>query len=234
MQKVLFLLLSLIISSLSFGQSREGRYGQVDKKGFYSTMQVNLLMGKEVNKYTPYYYPSLETTSSSLWVLPATASHQMKLSLVPSLMVSGGYRLNTNWAIGAGTGFELFEKNLFPLFGEVRYMLDGQRITPFLALKGGYAIGNLKEKHYEELTLSWSSGTYNDVEFRNHGGLTLHPEVGVSIPLDGKCDLLLTAAVRHQRIKQKVTKVYEVNQHDQWEHKEKLNLLTIGVAFLFR
>jgi outer membrane protein W len=113
-------------------------------------------------------------------------------------------------------------------------MFDGQHITPFLALKGGYAIGNLKEKHHEELILSWSSGTYNDVKFRNHGGLMLHPEVGVSIPLDGKCDLLLTAAVRHQRIKQKVTKVYEVNQHDQWEHKEKLNLLTIGIAFLFR
>lgn len=69
MKKEFFLLLFLIVSFLSFGQSREGRYGQVDKKGFYSTMQVNLLMGKEVNKYTPYYYPSLETTGSSLWSL---------------------------------------------------------------------------------------------------------------------------------------------------------------------
>ena len=101
-------------------------------------------------------------------------------------------------------------------------------------MKGGYSFGNFKKKHHEELYVSWSPYHVNDAGLRHYGGMMLHPEIGVKVPLDGNSDLLITAAYRHQKTKSVIRKDYESNQFDEWEHKEDLYRISFGVAILFR
>jgi len=141
---------------------------------------------------------------------------------------------NEHWAAGAGVGFEIFDHFLFPLFAELRYTLWDNKISPFLTMKGGYAFGHFKQKHYDHLYLNWSPYYVNDAGLRHYGGMMLHPEIGVKVPLDKNDDLLFTAAYRYQKTKSVARKDYDNGQFEEWEHKEDLNRLSFGVAIMFR
>jgi hypothetical protein len=177
-----------------------------------------------------YPYPS----SSSFASVYSYPDNRNKLTVSPSVTITNGYMFNEHWAAGAGVGFEIFDHFLFPLFAELRYTLWNNKISPFLTMKGGYAFSNFKAKHYDDLYLNWSPYYVNDVGLRRYGGLMLHPEIGVKVPLDEKTDLLLTAAYRYQKIKSVARKDYDNGQFDEWEHKEDLNRLSFGVAIMFR
>jgi hypothetical protein len=93
---------------------------------------------------------------------------------------------------------------------------------------------NFKQKHYDHLYLNWSPYHVDDAGLRHYGGMMLHPEIGVKVPLDENTDLLITAAYRNQKIKSVARKDYNNRQFDEWEHKADLNRLSLGVAVMFR
>lgn len=247
MKKTVIIILSLFLSIGSIAQLNEKdninvdnyeRYSRFDvrkKKGFYSIMQVSLLLGntqstERIVNYNKDYY-----SSSSIYAPDYSYPYtQTKLTLAPSVTISNGYMFNENWAIGAGVGFEIFDHNLFPFFAELRYTLWDSKISPFITMKSGYSFGNFKAKHYDELIINWQPYNVSDASLRNHGGFMFHPELGVKVPLSENSDLLVTAAYRHQKTKSVVRKDYESNQFDEWEHKENLNRLSFGVAIMFR
>ena len=103
-----------------------------------------------------------------------------------------------------------------------------------MAIKGGYSFGGFKATHYDELYLDWSPYNINDAELRHYGGLMLHPEIGVKVPLNENCDLMFTAAYRYQKTKSVARKEYDNGQFDEWEHTEDINLLSLGIAIMFR
>ncbi len=246
MKKIYFIILSLFLTLSIFAQSGKevnlnlennkinSQFDNRKEKGFYNIMQVSLLFGN--NRLTNQiacivpndrYYPSI--------VAPAPAyNSRTTLSVAPSFTISNGYMFNAHWAAGAGVGFEIFDYNLFPLFAELRYTLWDNKISPFVVVKGGYSFGNFKAKHYDDLYLDWTPYQVNDAELRHYGGLMVHPEIGVKVPLNENSDLLFTAAYRHQKTKSIARKDYDNDQFDEWEHNEDINRLSFGVAIMFR
>lgn len=248
MKKIAIISLSLILSLSSFAQISKENSINPDKneihtffdtrkdKGLYSIMQVSLLLGnnqfnERIVSYNPYRYSSSSSFYAPVYSYPYTHT---RMTVAPSFTITNGYMFNEHWAAGAGVGFEIFDHNLFPLFAELRYTLWDSKISPALTMKGGYAFGNFKAKHYDDLYLNWSPYHVNDASLRHYGGIMLHPEIGVKVPLNENSDLMFTAAYRHQKTKSVARKEYDSNQFDEWEHKEDLNRISFGVAIMFR
>lgn len=246
MKKITLILVSLFLTAGSFAQFSQHHNAGEDKneiqyrfsnrkdKGFYSMMQVSLLLGNNQysqriqNSYPGYY------TLSAISAPSYSYYNQNRMGVSPSFTFTNGYMFNEHWAVGAGVGFEIFDHNLFPLFAELRYTLWDSKISPFVSMKGGYSVGNFKAKHFDDLYLSWSPYYLTNVHLRHYGGRMLHPEVGVKVPLTENSDLLLTAAYRHQKTRSVAWRETDSNQSDEWEHKENLSRLSFGVAIMFR
>jgi len=249
MKKTWFLNLSLLLSVSMFAQPGKevnlnlenneihSSFNNRKEKGFYNIMQVSLLFGSiQLTDRTSYYMP-LNTYTSTIVAPDPVYYHpytRTSLAVAPSFTITNGYMFNEHWAAGAGVGFEIFDYNLFPLFAELRYTLSDHKISPFVVVKGGYSFGSFKAKHYDELNLNWSPYYINDASLRNYGGLMVHPEIGVKVPLSENSDLLFTAAYRYQKTKSVARKDYNDGQFDEWEHKEDINRLSFGFAIMFR
>jgi len=204
--------------------------------GFYSIMQASLMMGNglTINR-APNYYMPYDTYNSGIVASAYNYSVANNgLLLVPSFTFTAGHRFDEHWAMGAGTGIEIFDQNLFPLFAELRYTLWDNRISPFFVVKCGYAFGNFRSKHYDDLYLNWTPYYVNDAGLRNYGGVMFHPETGIKVPLNDNTDLMFTAAYRFQKLKTVARKDYENGLFDEWEHNEDINRLSFGVAIMFR
>lgn len=217
-------------------QEIQSRFANRKEKGFYNIMQVSFMFGNsQTVDRIPYNMPGY---SSSSPLYPNTVYYQPvalnTMAVAPSFTITNGYMFNKHWAAGAGVGFEVFDHNLFPLFAELRYTMWDQKISPFIALKSGYAFGGFKAIHYDELYLEWEPNYLNDAELRHYGGVMFHPEIGVKVPLNENCDLIFTAAYRVQKTKSVARKKYDNGQFDEWEHTEDINRLSFGVAIMFR
>lgn len=249
MKKIYLIILSLLLTLSIFAQSGKEVNLNVEnneihscfntrkEKGFYNIMQVSLLFGNnQIADRTLYYIPYYPGYSS--FVAPNTGyDHphtRNTLAVAPSFTITNGYMFNEHWATGVGVGFEIFNHNLFPLFAELRYTLWDHKISPFVVVKGGYSFGSFKAKHYDELYLNWSPYYIADTRLRHYGGLMVHPEIGVKVPLNENSDLLFTAAYRYQKTKSVARKDYDNGQFDEWEHNEYINRLSFGVAIMFR
>jgi hypothetical protein len=247
MKKTVFFFVSLLLTVVSFAQISKEVFSNADskepthrfkytkEKGYYSTMQVSLLMGDvQLVDRVAHYLPYQDFNYSTFAPDSYNPNTRTKMAVSPSVSVTGGFRLNKHWATGAGVGFEIFDTFLFPLFGEFRYTFLGKRISPFVTMKGGYAFGNFRQKHVDDLYLNWTPYYVKNAGLRNFGGMMFNPEVGVKVPMDENNDLLITAAFRYQKNKSVARKDYENGQFEEWEHREELNRLSIGIAILFK
>jgi hypothetical protein len=248
MKNISVTILALLFTVSSFAQFSKENSSNVDEneihtcfdkrkdKGYYSLMQVSLLLGnnqstERIISYNPNFYTLSSAIYTPVYSYPYTRT---RMTVAPSFTITNGYMFNEHWATGAGVGYEIFGHSLFPLFAELRYTLWDSKISPVIIMKGGYAFGNFKATHYDDLYLEWSPYHVNDASLRHYGGLMLHPEIGIKVPLNENSDLLFTAAYRHQKTKSVARKDYESNQFDEWEHKENLNRISFGVAIMFR
>lgn len=226
MKKTAILIGSLLLAVASFAQSAAADTIKVDKsemnsgikprkdKGYYNIMQASLMFGNV--RGADHYFP------------PSPV-----MGVTPSITITNGYRFNKQWAAGAGVGFEIFDHNLFPLFAELRYTLWDNKISPFVVAKGGYSFGSFKTRHYDHLYLSSNPFYINDANVRHYGGVMVHPEIGVKVPLSENSDFLFTVAYRYQKSKS-VARV-DYNLHfEEYEHKAELNRLSFGIAIMFR
>jgi len=179
---------------------------------YFNSTQIALMMG---NRQIPfYYYPSY---LSSSYALPYYYS-ETQMQVIPSVTMTNGIMFNNHWAAGIGVGVEIFDRNLFPIFADIRYTLWDNKISPFFAAKGGYALSSFKKID----------------NIRKQGGLMLHPEMGVKISVNEKADLLFTVAYRYQKTKSTQRYEYTNFYYDEWIRKERLNRLSIGVAIMFK
>jgi hypothetical protein len=210
MKRILFVILAVFLLTDAFPQSND--------KEKYFTMQISMLMGSRQIS---------ELSSNSF-------KTRFELQVSPSITITKGRIFNEHWAAGIGAGFEIFDHNHFPVFADVRYTLWNSNVSPFFAFKTGHAFGNFKKKHYDNLTLVHEPYQVSNVDFRNYGGLMLHPEMGVKIPISEKADLLLTIAYRYQKTKSMVfTPSYE-QFFDEWKFKGSMYRLSFGLAVMFR
>jgi len=215
MKKIFITFLSsfLIINAFPQSNENEGKcncFENRTKSGHYNIMQVSLLIGnRDLNSRTNY-----------------------NRDITPSFTIINGRRYNERWAAGFGFGYEVFTHHLVPLFADVRYTRRDNDVSPVYAFKLGYSIGNIIGKHYDELHLDYQPFDVWNVDFKNFGGIMVQPEIGIKIPLSAGSDLLFTVAYRYQRMKTEIKQ--HVNPFTKWTHKEGMNRLSLGVAFIFR
>ena len=127
--------------------------------------------------------------------------------------------------------------NLFPVFADIRFTVSDKKVSPFLALKTGYAFGNFRAKHHDEIAFNYPPYRATDADIRHYGGFLLNPEIGISISLNDNSNLLFTVAYRYQKTKTSVTEERNVNGYyykTQWDNKANLDRLSFGVAIMFR
>ena len=217
MKKISFVILSTFLMLDAFPQSNVDRFENRKQKGYFNLTQVSLLMGnRKLSEQNNSYY----------------TNNRNSMLVSPSVTMTCGHIVNEHWAIGIGMGYEIFSHNHFPVFADVRYTFWSNTVSPFFAFKTGYAIGNLSKKHYDELYLDYAPHYVNNAWFRNHGGLMLHPEIGFTVPLSERSDLLFTVAYRFQKAKTTVSQDY--SQRYKWEHNVSMNRLSLGMAIMFR
>ena len=83
---------------------------------------------------------------------------------------------------------------LFPCFcGYPLYPAGKQNIAVFYR-QAGYSFGDFKKKHYDDLYLHYEPYQVVNADFRNYGGLMLHPEMGVKVAISENADLLFSIA----------------------------------------
>ena len=199
------------------------------KKGYFNTTQIGMLRGNTQITERNYYYPPWGGMPSY------NNDTRTEMQISPSLTMTNGYMFNEHWMAGVGVGFEIFDRNFFPVFADIRYTLWDSKVSPFFAVKAGYSFGDFKKKHYDALSLPYEPYTVGDADFRNYGGLMLHPEMGVKVTISDNADLLFSIAYRYQEIKTTITKKSDYGPYyDEWDHKESLNRLYFGIAIMFK
>ena len=206
--KKLFLVL-VAVSVMSNAFSQQNRVENRKTRGFYNITQFSLLTGSPFSERGQSYFDSRNANQVS-----------------PSFTMINGGMINEHWGIGVGVGFEIFDRNLFPFFLDVRYTVRDTNISPFFAFKVGYAFSGHRRK---------SPPYVSNAYFKKHGGFMLNPEIGVKIPLNVNSDLLITVAYRYQEAKSTITQ----NRRGTWsrpthEHFVSMNRLSFGVAIMFR
>lgn len=231
MKKILVVVLAVFLIPEAFPQSNvnEGvniRFENRQQRGYFNVTQMSMLMG---NRQIDHSWHSSDNRND--------------VQISPSVTMTNGWMFNEQWAAGIGVGFEIFDRNLFPVFADIRYTVWDNRISPFFAVKTGYAFANSREKHHDFLRLDFEPYHVSNAYLRNYGGFMLQPEIGVKIPLSHNADLMLTVAYRHQRTRTNVTQTRELaewepnypgTQFNEWEHKARISRLSFGVAIMFR
>ena len=217
MKKLIIIILSTSFLFDAFPQSSVDRFENRKTEGYFNVTQVSLLMGnRKLSEQNNSYYNNNRNT----------------MLVAPSVTMTCGRMFNEKWAAGVGMGLEIFSHTLLPVFLDIRHTLRDNDVSPFFALKMGYAIGNFEEKHYDDLYLDYQPFHVNNAKFRNHGGFMFHPEMGVKFPLSEKADLLFSVAYRYQKMRTTVSQGF--GQQYKWEHKENMNRLSFGAAIMFR
>jgi hypothetical protein len=251
MKKKLFIAcFGLIMSTVCFSQSPvgirsdvNGKLGNRESKGFYSSVQISMQVGNRQTIFPTHntspvdQYPGWSSIVAPGWTTTYVQTSNIKMHFYPAVMVTEGYRFNAHWAAGLGVGLEVFDYNLYPAFAEVRYTLWDNQLSPYFALKAGNAFSLSKTKHYDdEVPIPYYDYTAWNSDLKNKGGLMLHPEIGVKLPISEKIDLQFSVAYWYQKIESTVYKEYGGGSayFDRWIYKESLNRLSFGVAVLFR
>ena len=150
----------------------------------------------------------------------------------PSITMTNGIICNEKVVLGIGVGFEMFDRNLFPVFLDIRRTLWDNKVSPFFSVKIGYAFSGFKKKHYDNLSLSHAPHYVSDVYYKKNGGFLLNPEIGVKLPFNENTDLLFTVGYRLQKVQSTVSQNF--GSHQKWEYKANFNRLSFGVALMFR
>ena len=227
-------------------EENKTRFENRKKKGYFNTTQIGMLRGNtQITEGTPYYPgPWYSSISSSVYAPSYIYKTRSEMQISPSLTMTNGYMFNEHWAAGVGVGFEIFDRNHFPVFADIRYTLWDSKVSPCFAFKAGYSFGDFKKRHYENLPLPYEPYYVYNADFRNYGGLMLHPEMGVKVAISENADLLFSIAYRYQKTKTTITTIMGdyvdivgggSNQHwEAWDHKESLNRLSFSIAIMFR
>lgn len=93
--------------------------------------------------------------------------------------VSGHYNFGGHFSSGIGTGVSFYEKNLVPLFADVRYRLGRSRkFVPFVGCSAGYGFA---------------------LSGKSNGGIYVNPSVGVQYSVHRRMMLFVSLGYELQR-----------------------------------
>ncbi len=152
-------------------------------KGHYAVYTFNLLAGSSTYGYS---------------------------DIVPSLSIIHGYQFDQNLSIGVGTGIDIYDYTLIPIFLDIRGYPRKKRLSPFYAFDFGYGFPVRESSN-------WSS---------IRGGLMLNPSLGFRFL--GRRESSLHIGIGYK--KQFVTRDY---RHQDYSDEIVFNRLQFQVGMMF-
>ena len=121
-----------------------------------------------------------------------------------------GYKLNPYIAIGAGVGleryvnmnmYEDFNANLsqLPVFGEIRYTMLDRKISPVVALQGGYKFlinrsSTQVTTWQEDIFPPYAYRIFNEYDYYHEGGFMFAIEAGARMKVYRRMGVYISAA----------------------------------------
>lgn len=137
-----------------------------------------------------------------------------------SLLASVGYSWNRLWALGIGSGAEVFttnyyfpDVNTYPIYLEARSYWLAKRITPFHLINLGYAFSGQDNEDYFGQSIHWKGGIFAKVQ------------LGIRV---GK-HFILYGGYAHQ-VKQRTSYISEIQGENL---KLKHHRLEAGISLVF-
>ncbi len=126
---------------------------------------------------------------------------------IPSFTNVTGIRLGSNVMAGIGIGYEYYEWSIMPVFADVKYNFNGDRIHPFISMKLGYGVPLGKASQID-------NDYYNGEVTELYGGLQLNPEAGLMIRVSGSSSaLVLSMGYHFQQLS------YKYNKYSWWGYE---------------
>ncbi|MGE5316948.1 MAG: hypothetical protein ACM3ME_03050 [Chloroflexota bacterium] len=168
----------------------------IKEKGFYNISSVALLFGQGQNGFLP----------------------------IPSLSTVNGWQFNKHIYTGLGIGYEYYDWSVLPVFAEVKYMADFERIIPFGSLKLGYAFPISKPVN--------NSDNYGISEY--NGGVQLNPEVGLRFVMSSRSSFMFSLGYHFQQLSFQEKNYYWWNEngYETTVHTD-YNRISIRAGFMF-
>lgn len=118
-----------------------------------------------------------------------------------SLTLNLAYQFKDGYSIGTGTGLELFNEPVMPVYGEIRYTFEGMKVAPFAYFQSGYSFP-LQQPQNSGYYYYWDEIT------EAKGGLLVNPGIGVLLPIN--TDMLFSIGIgfRYQEL--------NYHRHNNW------------------
>ncbi len=160
---------TIAISSNSlFAPKRTSKKKYVDfdghlilKKGMYTHMYSSLLLGSTVSN---------------------SGFRRARRGFTP-FGLTVGYTFNERWSFGGGISIDFLQDAYFPLYIESRMNFAVKKVTPYAAVKLGYAGGNLS----------------NNFRTNNIGGPLINPLLGLQFASESRNNFTIELGFRYQR-----------------------------------
>ncbi len=171
----------------NFFHLKKGKIKRI--RGFYGSLMVGQLFEKKINE----------------WIEPDHAT---------SINVAVGYQLNPKYAVGVGTGYDIYETPVIPLFLNFHGDLLNSTTTPYYRLSAGYGFTAPTKDQKENQSLD------------QNGGILLHPSIGLKFHTRSNLAMLIDFGYRFQRYNRQF--IWDVNPQ-RWTLQRAS--LRIGIEF---
>jgi len=136
-----------------------------------------------------------------------------------------GFDFNNHFALGVGTGFEKFEFNLVPVFGNVKITALNSNFSPIVNVSAGYALAvgkaNVPDAYY-----------YNNSNIKIFGGPVFGAELGIQKKFNTGSAVIVAFGYRYQKAKQ--TEEYIYNAGNITTTNYLYNRMAFRFGFIFR
>jgi hypothetical protein len=110
----------------------------------------------------------------------------------------GGYQFSDVFFVGIGTGFDVLDIHVAPVFADFRLYLNGQTVSPFFQFDAGYAFP------YGKI----------DTEEVAEGGSRVSTGFGLKVKTKRERSIFFTLGYRHQKIKSQLKNYYGTQNVD--------------------
>ena len=169
-------------------------------------------------------------------VIESTCSKPAAVEVFPAVSFYGGsknsagftiltsYRFPSRLSAGAGMGVDWFSYQVMPMFAEVSYTLLAGNLSPFIYVRGGYAIPLGKSPDDQ----------YTNTSYK--GGVLAGTGIGLRRNFSNHNAFVFSAGYRYQQLRtvsDYYNPWYGSDYSNSSERIEKFNRIGISIGFLF-
>jgi hypothetical protein len=136
--------------------------------------------------------------------------------------VAPGYHFSNGITTGIGTGMDVFDYQILPVYTHIRYNLFNYRITPYLFGKAGYSFPLSKAQEDQ-----WTNPDYK-------GGFMGSVGCGISTGLGTRYAFVFSVGYHYQKLKKTIDNTWYYGENVTVERIDNLNRIEVSAGFIFK